>query len=171
MEIAKAIAEGTRPKRTIVFAWFGSEERGGYGSNYFAESPTIALSRIIANLQFEMIGRPDPKVADKTLWLTGYERSNLGPELAKRGARLVADPHPEQSFFTRSDNIRFARKGIPAHTVSSYGLHTEYHEPNDEIRLIDFAHMTEAIQSMLEPIRWLANDSFRPEWNPGGRPR
>ncbi|MEX2271481.1 MAG: M20/M25/M40 family metallo-hydrolase [Vicinamibacterales bacterium] len=171
LELAKALAEGSKPKRTIVFAWFGSEERGGHGSNYFAELPVVPTDLLIANLQFEMIGRPDPKVPPQTLWLTGYERSNLGPELAKRGARLVQDPHPDQSFFTRSDNIRFARKGIPAHTVSSFGLHKEYHQPNDEVRLIDFPHMTEAIRSMLEPIRWLANDTFRPEWNPGGRPR
>lgn len=171
LELARVLAHGPRPKRTIVFAWFGSEERGGVGSGYFAESPTVTLSRIVANLQFEMIGRPDPKVPSKTLWLTGYERSNLGAELAKRGARLVADPHPEQSFFTRSDNIRFARKGIPAHTVSSFGLHDDYHQPGDEVSKIDFPHMTEAIRSMLEPIRWLANDEFRPEWAPNGRPR
>ena len=171
LELARALAAGPRPKRTIVFAWFGSEERGGVGSNFFVETETFMLNRMIANLQFEMIGRPDPKVPAKTLWLTGYERSNLGAELAKRGARIVADPHPEQSFFTRSDNIRFARKGIPAHTVSSFGLHADYHQPGDEIDQIDFAHMTEAIRSMLEPIRWLANDAFRPEWAPNGRPR
>ena len=171
LELARAIAEGPRPKRTIVFAWFGSEERGGAGSNFFVETQTFMLNRMIANLQFEMIGRPDPKVPAKTLWLTGYERSNLGAELAARGARIVADPHPEQSFFTRSDNIRFARKGIPAHTVSSFGLHADYHQPGDEIDQIDFAHMTEAIQSLLEPVRWLANNTFRPEWAPNGRPR
>src|SRR5690606_10822568 len=110
------------------------------------------MSRIVANLQFEMLGRPDAAVDAGTLWLTGYERSNLGEALASHGARLVADPHPEQSFFTRSDNIRFARKGIPAHTVSSFGLHTDYHQPGDEISTIDFAHMTQAIQSMLDPI-------------------
>ena len=37
------------------------------------------------------------------------------------------------SFFTRSDNIQFARRGVVAHTVSSYGLHKEYHTPADEI--------------------------------------
>jgi hypothetical protein len=104
------------------------------------------------------------------LWLTGYERSNLGAELASRGARLVADPHPDQSFFTRSDNIRFARRGVVAHTVSSFGLHTDYHRPSDEIDMVDFAHMTEAIQSMLEPVRWLANSTFRPAWTPDGCP-
>jgi Zn-dependent M28 family amino/carboxypeptidase len=170
LELARAIALGPRPKRTIVFAFFGSEEAGGYGSRFFADRPVVPLAQVVANLQFEMIGRPDGKVAPNTLWLTGYERSTLGPALAKQGARLVQDPHPEQSFFTRSDNIQFARRGVIAHTVSSFGLHKEYHQPSDEIRLIDFAHMTDAIRSMLEPIRWLANSGFKPDWLPGRRP-
>ena len=171
LELAEAIARGPRPERTIVFAWFGSEEAGGTGSRYFADRPVVPLDRIVANLQFEMIGRPDAKVPPHTLWLTGYERSTLGPELAKRGAQLVQDPHPEQSFFTRSDNIQFARRGVIAHTVSSFGLHKEYHQPSDEIETIDFAHMTDAIRSMLDPVRWLANSSFTPEWLPGQRPQ
>ena len=170
LELAQAIAGGPRPKRTIVFAFFGSEEAGGFGSRYFADRPVVPLTQIVANLQFEMIGRPDAKVPPHTLWLTGYERSTLGPALAEQGAKLVQDPHPEQSFFTRSDNIQFARRGVIAHTVSSYGLHKEYHQPSDEIARIDFAHMTDAIRSMLDPIRWLANSGFRPEWRPGMRP-
>jgi hypothetical protein len=170
LEIARALAKGPRPKRTLVFAFFGSEEAGGYGSRFFADRPVVPLSDIVANLQFEMIGRPDNKVPATTLWLTGYERSTLGPALAKQGAKLVQDPHPEQSFFTRSDNIQFARRGVVAHTVSSFGLHKEYHQPSDEMKTIDFAHMTDAIRSMLEPIRWLANSAFRPEWMPGMKP-
>jgi len=170
LELAQAFAAGPRPKRTLVFAFFGSEESGGFGSRYFADRPVVPLTSIVANLQFEMIGRPDAKVPPHTLWLTGYERSTLGPALAKEGARLVQDPHPEQSFFTRSDNIQFARRGVIAHTVSSYGLHKEYHQPSDEIGAIDFAHMTDAIRSMLEPIRWLANSSFKPDWLPGMKP-
>jgi aminopeptidase YwaD len=170
LELAHALALGPRPKRTIVFALFGSEEAGGYGSRYFADRPVVPLAQIVANLQFEMIGRPDAKVPPHTLWLTGYERSTLGPALAKQGALLVQDPHPEQSFFTRSDNIQFARRGVIAHTVSSYGLHKEYHQPSDEIGTIDFAHMTDAIRSMLAPVRWLADSGFKPEWLPGMSP-
>jgi hypothetical protein len=169
IELAAALSQ--RPTaRTLIFATFGSEETGGQGSTHFIETSGVDPRSVVANLQFEMIGRPDPKVPPQTLWLTGYERSNLGEQLAKRGARLVADPHPEQSFFTRSDNIRFARRGIVAHTVSSYGLHTDYHQPSDEIASIDFAHMARAIQSMVGPIQWLANSDFRPEWHPGMRP-
>ena len=169
LELAQALSR-QRTDRTLIFATFGSEETGGQGSSHFIDASGIALTSVVANLQFEMIGRPDPKVPPQTLWLTGYERSDLGEALARRGARLVADPHPEQSFFTRSDNIRFARRGVIAHTVSSYGMHTDYHQPSDEIETIDFAHMTRAIQSMVAPIRWLANSDFRPEWKPGLRP-
>jgi len=170
LELARALALGPRPKRTIVFAFFGSEEAGGFGSTYFADKPVVPLTQIIANLQFEMIGRPDSKVPPHTLWLTGFDRSTLGPALAKQGAKLVQDPHPEQNFFERSDNIQFARRGVVAHTVSSYGLHKEYHQPSDEMKMIDFAHMTDSIRSMLEPVRWLANAGFKPDWVPGKKP-
>jgi Zn-dependent M28 family amino/carboxypeptidase len=155
LELMEALARGPRPRRSIVFALFGSEERGGVGSRHFVNQATVPLTDIVANLQFEMIGRPDTIVPPRTVWLTGYERSNLGAELARLGARLVADPHPEMNFFARSDNIQFARRGVVAHTVASYGLHKDYHTPGDEIGRIDFTHMTEAIASLVEPIRGL----------------
>jgi Zn-dependent M28 family amino/carboxypeptidase len=170
LELAAALAAGPKPKRTVVFALFGSEEIGGVGARYFQEHPPVPIESFVANLEFEMIGRPDAAVAAHTLWLTGYERSNLGAELAAHGARLVADPHPDQHFFQRSDNYVLAKKGIIAHTVSSYGLHSDYHRPSDDLAHIDFGHMTEAIASMVEPVRWLVNTSFRPEWSKDGRP-
>jgi aminopeptidase YwaD len=171
LELARALAEGRRPRRTVMFAFFGSEEAGGAGSRAFVERPPVPLERIVANLQFEMIGRPDPSVPTGTLWLTGYDRSDLGAELARRGARLVADPHPDQQFFFRSDNIRLAYRGVVAHTVSSFGLHEQYHTPADDLSHIDFAHMTRAIASMLSPIEWLANAAFVPVWRDGLAPR
>jgi hypothetical protein len=170
LELAEALAAGKRPRRTIIFAWFGSEEAGGAGATHFVESPPVPLDSIVANLEFEMIGRADTAVPAHTLWLTGYERTNLGPSLARRGAKIVADPHPEQNFFARSDNIQLARRGVVAQTVSSFGLHSDYHRPSDEVKTIDFAHMTDVIRSMLSPVRWLANSGFRPEWAPGKKP-
>ncbi|HEX3083875.1 MAG TPA: M20/M25/M40 family metallo-hydrolase, partial [Pyrinomonadaceae bacterium] len=116
LELAEALARGRAPKRTVVFALFGSEEIGGWGARHFQEHPPVPIESFVANLEFEMIGRPDSAVAAHTLWLTGYGRSNLGAQLAAHGARLVADPHPAQNFFQRSDNYVLARKGIIAHT-------------------------------------------------------
>lgn len=170
LELAEALAAGRRPKRTIIFVWFGSEEAGGFGASHFIDAPPVPLDRIVANLEFEMIGRADKAVPAHTLWLTGYERSDLGPALAKQGAKIVRDPHPAQSFFTRSDNIQLARRGVIAQTISSFGLHGDYHRPSDEVKTIDIAHMADSIRSMVAPVLWLANSGFRPKWRPGMKP-
>jgi Zn-dependent M28 family amino/carboxypeptidase len=170
LELARSLATGPRLKRTIYFICFGSEERGGWGAQYFAAHSPVAVENTVADLNFEMLGRPDAKVPANTLWLTGFERSNLGPELARRGARLVADPHPEQNFFQRSDNYTLALRGVVAHTVSSFGLHTDYHRVTDEASKIDFLFMTQSIASIIAPVRWLANSTFRPAWEPGKAP-
>lgn len=170
IEMARVLGSGKRPKRTVYFVCFGSEETGGFGANYFVNNLPFPKDKFVANLEFEMIGRPDAKVKPDELWLTGYDRSNLGPELARRGAKLVPDPHPEQNFFQRSDNYTLARQGIVAHTVSSFGLHKDYHQASDEISKIDFAHMTQSINSMISPVQWLINSNFRPAWNEGKKP-
>jgi Zn-dependent M28 family amino/carboxypeptidase len=130
----------------------------------------VPLGRIIANLEFEMIGRRDPALPKDGLWLTGFDRSDLGPELVRHGAPLAPDPHPAQNFFRRSDNYSLARRGVIAQTVSSFGLHADYHEPSDELSRIDFPHLTRAIASMVEPIAWLSQTAWKPKWLPNGRP-
>lgn len=170
LELARVLGAGRRPRRTVIFAFFGSEEIGGKGSTYFRAHPPVPLQNIVANLEFEMIGRPDPAVKADTLWLTGWDRSNLGPVLAEHGARLVLDPHPGQNFFARSDNYVLAKKGVVAQTVSSFGLHKDYHEPSDDLAHLDFHHMDIAIGSMLPAAEWLVNSNFKPQWKPGMQP-
>ena len=170
LELARALASGPRPRRTVLFALFGSEERGGYGAAYLRERPPIPLDRIVANIEFEEIGLPDPKMPPHTLWLTGWERSDLGPSLAAHGARLVPDPHPEEDFFRRSDNYLLARRGVVAHTVSSNALYPQYHQPSDEPGILDYGHMAETIGSLIDPIRWLLDSDFRPRWTKDGKP-
>jgi hypothetical protein len=170
IELARVFASGVRPARTMLFVLFGSEEIGGYGNRYFLDHPPLPLQRIVADLEFEMIGRRDPALPRDGLWLTGFNRSDLGRELARHGAVLVPDPHPEQNFFQRSDNYGLARRGIIAHTISSFGLHADYHQPGDELSRIDFPHMARAITSMVEPIQWLAQTTWKPKWLAKGRP-
>lgn len=170
LELARALGNSPRSKRSVYFVCFGSEEIGGPGARYFLEHPPVPLKNIVANLEFEMIGRPDPKVGPETLWLTGFDLSDLGAELAKQGAHIVMDPHPQEFFFQRSDNYALAKRGVIAHTVSSYGLHADYHKVSDEIEKIDFPHLTRAIHSMIHPVVWLANGSFVPRWFEGKDP-
>lgn len=170
LELARTLAAGKRPRRTVYFVCFGSEERGGHGSQYFIANSPVPLTQIVADLTFEMLGRPDSKVPPGTLWLTGFDRSTLGPALARNGAALVADPHPDQNFFQRSDNYPLALRGVIAHTVSSFGLHADYHRPSDDVTKIDFPFMTRSLNSLVRPVRWLANSNFHPAWLPGQAP-
>ena len=59
LELARVLGAGPRPRRTVIFALFGSEETGALGSEYFGEHPPMELEKIAADLEFEMIGRPD----------------------------------------------------------------------------------------------------------------
>jgi hypothetical protein len=169
IEAARIIAAGPRPKRTLVFAAFTGEESGGYGVRWYIQNPPFALDRHVAEIQVEMIGRPDTAVGPGKAWLTGYERSTMGSTLDSAGLAVVADPRPSQQFYLRSDNIAFARSGIIAHTLSSFGMHGDYHTVNDEVEFIDFAHMTEMVNLVARAVRIVA-DGPRLQWNPGGKP-
>lgn len=169
LELARALGGGKRPRRGVLFVGYGSEERGGFGARRFADRPPVPLSRIVANIEFEMVGEQDPKLPRDTLMMTGYERSDLGPALRAHGALVAADPYPEQNFFRRSDNYALALKGVVAHTVSGR-VGANYHTTRDTVENLDFAYMTAAIRSLVRPIRWLVDARFEPRWNPGGRP-
>jgi aminopeptidase YwaD len=171
LELAHALAAGPRLKRNVLFVCYGSEEAGELGSTYFGEHPPVPLKSLVANLEFEMIGAQDPKMAKGVMLLTGWERSNLGPTLKAHGALLGPDPYPEEHFFERSDNYALALQGVVAHTAAGWGTVPTYHQPNDDLAHLDLPFMTAAIQSLIEPVRWLADSDFKPEWNPGGRPK
>ena len=168
--IAAALKAGPPPKRTILFAAFTGEELGLLGTRWYIARPAYPIERTVANLQIEMIGRPDSLAGGAGKgWLTGYERSTMGDILKAAGSPIVPDPRPSQNFFMRSDNIAFARLGIPAHTLSSFNLHADYHRPTDEAQAADVPHMTAVIRAAAAMVRQLA-DGPRPEWHPGGQP-
>ena len=170
LEIARQIMSGPKPKRTIVFAAMMGEEVGLLGTNWYIAHPAIPLEKMAANLEIEMIGRPDSLAGGVgRAWLTGYERSNMGDQLAANGIPIVPDKRPDQHFFERSDNIAFARLGIPAHTLSSFNLHADYHHVTDDITHVDFAHMAGVVNAGAKAVR-LLSDGPKPEWKAGGKP-
>ena len=65
---AEGAAKGMRPKRSIIFLWNAGEEKGLWGSQYFNEYPPVDLTKVVADLNMDMIGRtkgpgftdPDP---------------------------------------------------------------------------------------------------------------
>jgi hypothetical protein len=170
LEIARLLHQGPAPRRTVIFAALTGEEMGGLGTRWYLQQPARPLEQTVANFNVEMTGRPDSLAGGPgKAWLTGYERSNMGDQLKAGGIPILPDPRPTQNFFQRSDNYVFALRGIVAHTLSTYNLHTDYHRPSDSADRADFAHMTQVIEAATRAVRILA-DGPRPEWKPGGKP-
>jgi len=171
LELAHALASGPPLKRSVLFVCYGSEEAGELGSTYFGEHPPVPLKDLVANLEFEMIGNQDPKMPKGVLLLSGWDRSNLGPALKEHGALLGPDPYPEEHFFERSDNYALALKGVVAHTAAGWGTPPTYHQADDDLQHLDLPFMAAAIQSLVAPVRWLADSDFVPKWNASGQPK
>jgi hypothetical protein len=169
LEVARVLARHPAPRSVILLLTTG-EELGLLGTRWYLAHPVRPLDHTVAELEVEMIGRPDYAVGGPGhAWLTGYERSTVGDMLRAANLPIVADPRPDQRFFMRSDNIAFAIRGIPAHTVSSFDLHKDYHRPSDELDRTDPQHMAAVIDAVIQAVRLLATRPA-PTWHPGGQP-
>ena len=170
LEAARQLVEGGAPRRSVIFVTFTGEENGMTGTHWYIRQPPRPMQQTVAGFLIEMIGRPDSLAGGPGKgWLTGYERSTMGEMLSAAGIAVVPDPRPAQNFFMRSDNAPFARIGIPAHTISSFGLHTDYHQPSDEVETLDFPHFAAVINAVARGVRVVA-DGPRVTWRDGGRP-
>ena len=171
IELARYFATGSKPRRSILFVAYGSEEIGELGSSWFGDHPPVPLDSIITNIEFEMIAAQDPKLPKGALMMTGSERTTLFDLMKKNGAQVAPDPYHDQHFFERSDNYSIALKGVVAHTLSGWAEVPTYHQPTDTVANLDIPFMTRAINSLLSPLQVLASGEFKPEWKPGGRPK
>jgi hypothetical protein len=169
MAIARAFAEGPRPKRSLLFVWHAGEERGLLGSRYYADHPTIPLDRVVAQLNIDMIGRNrDDKASEaNTVYLVGSDR--ISTELhqvsleANRALQQpmtldyeMNDPADPETLYFRSDHYSYASKGIPIIFFTT-GLHPDYHANTDEVSKIEFPKLTHIAQLVYETAWRLAN--------------
>jgi hypothetical protein len=188
LEIAEAYAlatqDGQRPKRSILFAAFNSEERGLLGSWAFIERPPVTLDRIVAVLNMDMVGRDEEVPAGggrrflglpvqsadsnkNAVNLLGHSRSASLTRTIERanaafGLTLKKDLDNNLSnLLRRSDQWPFLQSGVPAvffHT----GLHPDYHTPGDRPEKINYAKM-ERIVRLVHQASWdLAQQVDRP---------
>jgi hypothetical protein len=138
-------------QRTLVFAAFTAEEIGEFGSSYF--SGQLDSAKVTAMFNIEMIGT-ESKWGKNSAYITGYERSDMGPILQKNLGNsqftFYPDPYPTQNLFLRSDNASLAKLGVPAHTISTSKMDSEkfYHKQGDGVETLDLKNMTEIINAI-----------------------
>ncbi|HSR50585.1 MAG TPA: M28 family peptidase [Acidobacteriota bacterium] len=173
MAAADALA-AQPPKRSVLLIAFTGEELGLLGSAYMAEHPPFDLNHLVFLLNSDSGGYTDTDVAT----VVGLERVTVRPliEQACRefGLEAIPNPAPEQRLFTRSDNIHFARLGIPAPTFSlgfrawTRELLEHYHRPSDEVTEdFDFDYLLRFSQAFTHTIRAIADSPDQPRWVEG----
>lgn len=169
MEVAEAMASlPTPPRRSIIFLLVSGEERGLWGSAWYADHPTVPASRIVANLNADMVGRN----WSDTIVAIGKEHSDLGQTLERvnaahpeLGMTAIDDLWPEQNFYGRSDHYNFALKGVPILFFFN-GVHDDYHGRDDEVDRIDADKAARITRLLFYLGLEIANADDRPEWNP-----
>ena len=190
IEIAEAFgaareARGAPLDRTVYFVTFTAEEAGLLGSAYFAEHPPVPLAQMVANVNVDsgnLYGETDDVVG------IGSERSDMRALLeaaaAAEGLSVSDDNAPNQGLFFRSDQLAFARGGVPAVFLNTgdsfrgrpddYGQQVRdayraerYHQPADE--LTDDLTFGGVLQQTRVAFRLgyaLAASDLAPEWRP-----
>jgi Zn-dependent M28 family amino/carboxypeptidase len=169
IELAEAFAaQSPRPRRSVLFVTVSGEERGLWGSDYFAAHPPVPIERIVADLNLDMVGRNWPD----TIVAIGREHSDLGTTLARVEAahpelRMTVrdDPWPNERFYYRSDHFNFARRGVPVLFFFS-GPHVDYHRPSDHPDKIDAEKQARLTRLVFYLVDEIANAPDRPQWVP-----
>jgi hypothetical protein len=169
MEVAEAMASlAVAPKRSMIFLVVSGEEKGLWGSEYYADNPTVPVEQLVANLNTDMVGRNWPD----TIVAIGKEHSDLGESMNRVNAEhpelnmtAIDDIWPEENFYGRSDHYNFAQKGVPILFFFN-GTHDDYHGRDDEPDRIDADKGARIAKLVFYLGVDIANAPEKPKWNP-----
>jgi hypothetical protein len=175
MAIARAFAQGRKPKRSLLFVWHAGEENGLLGSRYHVDYPVVPLDRMVVQLNMDMVGRNrdnDPAESN-TVYIVGADRISTELHNINEDANAslrkpltmnyeMNDPADPQSIYTRSDHYSYASKGIPI-VFYFTGFHPDYHQVSDTVDKIIFDKIQRVAQLAYETGRRVADLDRAPE--------
>ena len=175
MGIAKAFATGAKPKRSIIFVWHAGEERGLWGSRYFADYPFVPMDKLVAQVNMDMVGRNRDNKAEEanTVYVVGSDRistelHNISVEANGALAKPLKldyemnDPTDLEQIYYRSDHYSYAAKGVPIVFLTT-GLHPDYHHNTDSAEKINYEKMARIGQYAYEIGMRTANLDHSPQ--------
>ncbi len=162
------------PKRSVIIAAVTSEEVGLFGSRELAANPPVPIEKIVFDLNSDGAGYDDTTIVT----VVGLERTTAEPAIkegAERyGLKAIPDPVPEQNLFNRSDNVPFAKRGVPAPTFSEgfRGFGEEilkyYHKASDQAdENFNFSYFLRFCKAYVHSARLISDMKDTPFWKPG----
>lgn len=158
LELAREF-NATPCRRTILFIAFSGEEIGLLGSHAYLAYPRIPLSKTVAMINLDMVGR----LATGKLIAMGSASGDTFERTLQEANTDALDIHFANNDLGRSDHVAFYMKDIPSVHFFT-GAHPEYHSPGDTIDRLDYAGMNRIQRLVSRFLRRLANDSDRPRF-------
>jgi hypothetical protein len=143
LELAQALEFLSKPpRRTIVFAAWDAEERGLYGSTYWASHPTAPINKVAAAFNLDMIGM----LRDNRVTVLGF-RTGAGWRrlLAEQNAQSHFQFEFEWAMRPEADHYPLFDKGIPILMLYT-GMHDEYHRPSDKPETLNPPGMSRVVR-------------------------
>lgn len=157
LDIARRLAEGHRPARSVLFLAFTGEEKGLWGSTRFVAEPTVDLSKAVAMLNLDMVGR----LTQNTVTVYGTGTALEWEAVADAANGTLAAPLTlafVPDGYGPSDHAAFTAAGIPVlHFFTN--THVDYHRPSDDWEKIDGAGIARIAELSAGIARALAGSS------------
>ncbi|WP_199096590.1 M28 family metallopeptidase [Dyella sp. ASV21] len=150
LEIAEAFAHrAPKPHRSVLFIATTLDESGLLGSRYYVAHPLVPLAKTVADINLDMLPVDGPASA---LSVIGFGQSQLDEYLADAAKvqrrTVMPDLAPEKGYFFRSDQLSFARAGVPVLYARSAAARPDAVPSGGDTPALD--------------------DSFNPRWNLSG---
>lgn len=158
LELARALAAGGRPQRSIVFAALSAEEAGLLGAKRYLEAPPAGLpaARVFADVNLDTVGR----LGAGKVQVLGAGTATEWPHIF-RGASFVTGVESVSvaGQAEASDQRAFIERGVPAVQIFT-GPHADYHRPGDTPDKVDVPGLVRVASLVKEAVAYLGE---RPE--------
>lgn len=180
IDLAQRLREsGVTLRRSLLFCVVTAEEKGLFGSKYFAAHPTIPKEQLIADINLDQLR---PIFPLRTLTTLALDQSTLGDtvkSVAKTmDIRVQPDPEPQRNLLRRSDHWNFMQIGVPAvgfvfgyekgspdETVYREWYARRYHSPLDDLNQPWLPAAAAKFNDFFEKlVVTIADAPLRPEW-------
>lgn len=184
LELADAFAhQQPPPQRSILFLAPTLEEAGLLGSKYYTLHPVYPMAKTVADINMDEL-IPWGKTHDMAIIGFGQSQMDgyLKDALLAENRVISADEEPENGFFYRSDQLNFARMGVPVLYArggftkidggetagrAAYDdfTHNRYHKPSDNYDPSwDLSGVIEDVQALYAVGNRLADETTLPSW-------
>lgn len=163
------------PKRSVIIIALTGEEKGLLGSSYYVDSPKIPLEETVFALNIDNSGYTDTDV----LTLLDTNRTNIDDLVyqaaSEIGLGVIGDRLPSQNYYERSDQVSFAKKGVPAvnfkmaMTAFDERISKYYHQASDEFHTVDLDYIHKYWKAYIRTAELIGNWNQKPYWIKGDK--